>query len=294
MVLYLLTFTISLVLYLALPLAIRFVILRRPIKQRWAAVCILIPLFVGFSVLINVQRDIGLKNLSYEYGLPHKPRPHMLGSLSLYLAMFASYYILRCKREEDNNHDSHHIEMSGDNPVETSSHFSLRENLVIIKCQSCGQAMSKRAERCPKCGTNNVTELPKKKCLICRHLISAKSSVCPECGDPAPFGGNNVNQPKSNSPKVIDEEVRLDRIRKAGVAKHADQREKEATKRAAEVEKVAAAVREEMEKRDSLIPKKSACMEQIQKLEKQIEQSSNIYEMGALRKKINQMKNEWI
>ena len=51
-----------------------------------------------------------------------------------------------------------------------------------IACPSCPAKISKRAERCPKCGKS-----PFAKCLICGNEIRATSSACPECGDPDPF-----------------------------------------------------------------------------------------------------------
>lgn len=52
----------------------------------------------------------------------------------------------------------------------------------LIACPSCPAKISRRAERCPKCGKS-----PFAKCQICAHEIRANSAACPECGDPDPF-----------------------------------------------------------------------------------------------------------
>ena len=52
----------------------------------------------------------------------------------------------------------------------------------LIACPSCPAQISKRAERCPKCGKS-----PYAKCLICSNEIRANSTACTECGDPDPF-----------------------------------------------------------------------------------------------------------
>ena len=52
----------------------------------------------------------------------------------------------------------------------------------LIDCPTCLAKISKRAERCPKCGKTPFAE-----CQICGSKIRIHSSVCPGCGDPDPF-----------------------------------------------------------------------------------------------------------
>ena len=52
----------------------------------------------------------------------------------------------------------------------------------LIACPSCPAKISRRADRCPKCGKS-----PYAKCGICASEIRANCSACPECGDPDPF-----------------------------------------------------------------------------------------------------------
>jgi|GEM_PF-2089945 len=82
-------------LYVSIPIAIRFVILRKPIKSKWVTIGILVPIFIGFSIFINIQRDEAQKNIYQNLNLPYKSRPHMLGSPTLYIAMILSYIVLR-------------------------------------------------------------------------------------------------------------------------------------------------------------------------------------------------------
>ena len=53
-----------------------------------------------------------------------------------------------------------------------------------MPCPSCSAQISKRAERCPKCG-----KAPFAECQICDAKIRVTNSVCPACGDPDPFDG---------------------------------------------------------------------------------------------------------
>jgi hypothetical protein len=61
-------------LYMSIPVAIRYVVLRRPIENKWVAIAILAPIFIGFSVLINVQREDFRRKSSEQFGLPYKSR----------------------------------------------------------------------------------------------------------------------------------------------------------------------------------------------------------------------------
>lgn len=59
---------------------------------------------------------------------------------------------------------------------------TLKDNPLLIKCESCQNNFSKRAIKCPKCGW-----LPTATCEICSEKIPFNSEICPECGDPKPF-----------------------------------------------------------------------------------------------------------
>ena len=54
----------------------------------------------------------------------------------------------------------------------------------LMPCPSCVAQISKRAEKCPKCG-----KAPFAECHICDAKIRVGTSVCPACGDPDPFNG---------------------------------------------------------------------------------------------------------
>jgi len=55
---------------------------------------------------------------------------------------------------------------------------------LLMDCPACTARISKRAERCPKCG-----RAPYEHCQICASRILTNAVSCPECGDPLPFGG---------------------------------------------------------------------------------------------------------
>lgn len=99
----LISLLLNFLMYMSIPLLLRFVILRRPIENKWLVVAILIPLFIGFSILINVQRDeaqqaifeSAKQKLGITTNAPYKPTTHTFGSPLLYLAMYLSYRLLR-------------------------------------------------------------------------------------------------------------------------------------------------------------------------------------------------------
>lgn len=96
----LLNILFSVAMYMSIPVAIRYVILRRPVENKWIAFGILVPIIIGFAVLANIQREEGQKRISQQLGIPHKSTPHMFGSPILYGAMIASYFILRRGRRK--------------------------------------------------------------------------------------------------------------------------------------------------------------------------------------------------
>jgi hypothetical protein len=54
---------------------------------------------------------------------------------------------------------------------------------LLMDCPSCDKRISKRAPRCPHCGSS-----PYEYCEVCAERILANSASCPACGDPQPFG----------------------------------------------------------------------------------------------------------
>ncbi len=52
----------------------------------------------------------------------------------------------------------------------------------LMDCPTCQARISKRAERCPKCGKTPFAE-----CQVCGAKIRINSPVCQSCGDPDPF-----------------------------------------------------------------------------------------------------------
>ena len=97
-------FSINFLFYVSIPLIIRYIILRRPLNNKWIAFVILIPVFIGFSMLISEQK----KQFYQESGVNYKSR--MIGSPLLYSSMIGSYFILcgsfKRKREADKKNNS--------------------------------------------------------------------------------------------------------------------------------------------------------------------------------------------
>ncbi len=69
-------------------------------------------------------------------------------------------------------------------PEAAKPEVSMSSSSKLMECPSCPALISKRAERCPKCGNS-----PYAKCQICSNQIAVNSTSCPECGDPDPFNG---------------------------------------------------------------------------------------------------------
>ncbi len=55
--------------------------------------------------------------------------------------------------------------------------------MAMIKCEYCGQDISSRAKKCPKCGQKRNT-VPTTPCVECGAPIPQGTSECPKCGCP--------------------------------------------------------------------------------------------------------------
>ena len=88
-------FLINFLCYISIPIAIRYVFLRKPIKNKWIAIGILVPIYIGFSIFLNIQRDDLQRNISQRFSMPYVSKTHMLGSPMLGIVMILSYFILR-------------------------------------------------------------------------------------------------------------------------------------------------------------------------------------------------------
>lgn len=131
--------------YISIPIAIRYVILRKPIKSKWIVIGILVSIFIGFSILINIQRDEAQKKIYQEFNMPYKPRPHMLGSPILYIAMALSYGILRRGHKK--------LEKMKDESVQQ---IAEAKNILPV-CPNCKTEISTESAYCHKCG-NKIAE----------------------------------------------------------------------------------------------------------------------------------------
>jgi preprotein translocase subunit Sec63 len=63
----------------------------------------LLPLFILFSVMLNIEREAASKAIDQQVGVVHTPGPHMFGSPLLYLAMALSYVVLMKSNADKKN-----------------------------------------------------------------------------------------------------------------------------------------------------------------------------------------------
>ncbi len=63
--------------------------------------------------------------------------------------------------------------------------------MALINCQQCGQLISDKAERCPKCGTPVER---KSYCSECGAAMKTTDEACSSCGCPNPLSGNTRSQ----------------------------------------------------------------------------------------------------
>jgi len=84
----------NLFVYFSAPLAIRYIIFRRPIHRKWVAILVLIPIFVTLSIMVNIQREHLREKLYQEHNIPYSRRTTSTTPPILWLSMVASFFIL--------------------------------------------------------------------------------------------------------------------------------------------------------------------------------------------------------
>ncbi|MBO4787692.1 MAG: TM2 domain-containing protein [Clostridiales bacterium] len=55
--------------------------------------------------------------------------------------------------------------------------------MALVKCEYCGQDISSRAKKCPKCGQKRNT-IPTTPCVECGAPVPVGAEECPNCGCP--------------------------------------------------------------------------------------------------------------
>ena len=98
----------------------------------------MVPIFIGFAILINVQREEGQKRIYKKWGIPYKSAPHMVGSPILFGAgaIVASYFILR----------------RGPKKTEGMGDSRIVSTVGTTACLKCKAEVSSDSVYCHKCG----------------------------------------------------------------------------------------------------------------------------------------------
>lgn len=90
-----------LIAYMAIPVIVRFLILRRPTKTRWAAILIMLPIFVFFGIVGYKQKLDADKIILKGTPLENTRQPHIFGSALLFASVWLGYNILRRKNKDE-------------------------------------------------------------------------------------------------------------------------------------------------------------------------------------------------
>lgn len=101
---------LNFLLYIAVPVLIRYGLLRRPIQTKAAAIAVLAPIAIGFTLLIWASKDELQRKVHQQAGIPYKRHGHMIGSPMLFLAMAASYSLLRRPSRNAGSDEGPHTE----------------------------------------------------------------------------------------------------------------------------------------------------------------------------------------
>lgn len=75
--------------------------------------------------------------------------------------------------------------------------------MALIKCSNCGEEISDRARKCPKCGC--IIQKPKvtKICEECGTELEDGTKICPKCGCPVPASDAEKKRKKKKNTIII-------------------------------------------------------------------------------------------
>ena len=129
--------------YLSVPLCIRYVIFRRPLKNKWSVFSILFMLFIFFMPVNNI-RDI-TQSLNGRVGVQHRNRTHLTDLTPLCISLYYGYVILRkksarnrnLKNETDEKNNIQEKLKSVDNKNSTTNNVNFNMFVVPLKCAIC-------------------------------------------------------------------------------------------------------------------------------------------------------------
>jgi len=176
-------------LYISIPLLIRFAFLKKPIENKWITFGILLLLFIVFGTIGYAIREQALMEIAERYGIAYERRPHLFGSVPLYLSMFVSYFILtagrkivssmhnrQVGRKEGDSIESRRTHASSPPPQKDASGMASKATSVGgLYCSQCGIKAQAGANFCSYCGTPLPAQLPSDTIVQESSLGSARS-----------------------------------------------------------------------------------------------------------------------
>lgn len=148
------SFVLYTILYLSIPIIIRYLVLKRPIKRRFIIFIILIPIYLTFSFIIQQKRSKGQEEIYRKFNIPYENTSHMIGSPLLFTSMIIAYFILhKGAKNEIRKNDNETTNNKFDEQLNSTD--ILPKEIV---CPSCGSELllddeERRTKKvvCPVC-----------------------------------------------------------------------------------------------------------------------------------------------
>lgn len=123
--------------YISFPLALRFIIIRRPIANRLVAFLVLVPIYIFFLSMRIANIEEQQRQISQKFGVQYSRKiPHDYFPPTLVICTFISFAIL------------------------TGLKFKSKSSELVTNnynnsdyCHDCGNRLQNRVNFCPSCGT---------------------------------------------------------------------------------------------------------------------------------------------
>ena len=75
--------------------------------------------------------------------------------------------------------------------------------MALIKCPNCGEEISDKAQKCPKCGYVLEKKTITKVCEECGTELENGAKICPKCGCPVPLSDEEKKKKKKKKTILI-------------------------------------------------------------------------------------------